>query len=198
MGEHQNPKEATKGGQNHLRAPAGNLKETADAKVESIHQAVEQKAYELRGAAQSKAQELRGAAESAWSDAGSQAKNWQAEGEAYVRDNPTKAVLMALGVGYLLQIIPFRRLLVLALKLCLKLARPVLFLLCAFQVSKYIIKGASTKKVDVDVTVTSEQIQHRAYLIAERRERFGVSGDEAGDWAQAERELRAEAMKSGE
>jgi ElaB/YqjD/DUF883 family membrane-anchored ribosome-binding protein len=196
MDEHQNPEEATKGGQDHLRAAAGDLKEAADAKVETIHQAVEQKAYELRGAAQGKAQELRGAAESAWSDAGSQAKNWQVEGEAYVRDNPTKAVLMALGVGYLLQIIPFRRLLVLALKLCLKLARPVLFLLCAFQVSKYIIKGASKNKVDV--TVTSEQIQHRAYLIAERRERFGVSGDETGDWAQAERELRAEATKSDE
>jgi ElaB/YqjD/DUF883 family membrane-anchored ribosome-binding protein len=102
MDEHQNPEEATKGGQDHLRAAAGDLKEAAGAKVENIHQAVEQKADELRGAAQGKAQELRGAAESAWSDAGSQAKNWQAEGEAYVRDHPTKAVLMALGVGLLL------------------------------------------------------------------------------------------------
>jgi ElaB/YqjD/DUF883 family membrane-anchored ribosome-binding protein len=31
----------------------------------------------------------------------SQAKSWQAEGEAYVRENPTKAVLVALGVGIL-------------------------------------------------------------------------------------------------
>jgi Protein of unknown function (DUF2934) len=111
--------------------------------------------------------------------------------EERVRQRPGPKLLMALGVGYLLQIIPFRRLLVLAVKLCLKLARPVLFLFCAFQLSKYIIKGASKNKADV--TVTSEQIQHRAYLIAERRERFGVSGDETGDWAQAERELRAEA-----
>jgi hypothetical protein len=44
-----------------------------------------------------------------------------------------------------------------------------------------------------DVTVTSEQIQRRAYFIAERRKSSGVGGDEAGDWAQAERELRAEA-----
>jgi hypothetical protein len=41
--------------------------------------------------------------------------------------------------------------------------------------------------------VTSEQIQRRAYFIAERRKSSGVGGDEAGDWAQAERELRAEA-----
>jgi hypothetical protein len=44
-----------------------------------------------------------------------------------------------------------------------------------------------------DVTVTSEQIQRRAYFISERRKSSGVAGDEAGDWAQAERELRAEA-----
>ena len=98
---------------------------------------------------------------------------------------------MALAIGYLLQIIPFRRLLVLAVKLCLKLARPVLFLFCAFQLCKYISKGAPKNKVDV--TVTLEQIQHRAYLIAERRKSSGVVGDETGDWAQAERELRAEA-----
>jgi hypothetical protein len=29
-------------------------------------------------------------------------KSWQAEGEAYVRDNPIKAVSMALGLGLLL------------------------------------------------------------------------------------------------
>ena len=57
-----------------------------------------QKADEFRGAAQDKVQEFRGAAEKATS----QAKSWQAEGEAYVRDNPTKAVLVALGVGLLL------------------------------------------------------------------------------------------------
>ena len=45
----------------------------------------------------------------------------------------------------------------------------------------------------VAVTVTLEQIQRRAYLIAERRKSSGVVGDETGDWAQAERELRAEA-----
>jgi ElaB/YqjD/DUF883 family membrane-anchored ribosome-binding protein len=192
MDEHQDPEEATKSGQDHLSAAAGDLNEAVGAKVENIHQTVEQKADELRGAAQ----KLGGAAESAWSDAGSQAKNWQAEAEAYVRDNPAKAVLMAAGVGYLFQIIPFRSLLLLALKLCLKLARPVLFLFCAFQLSKYIIKGASKNKADV--TVTSEEIQRRAYLIAERRERSGVSGDETGDWAQAERELRAEATGSDE
>ena len=108
MDQHENPEEAAESGKDHLRATVGNIKEAASAKVEDMRQAAGQKAEELREAAQGKAQELRGAAESAWSDAGSQAKNWQAEGEAYVRDNPTKAILIALGVGVLLGLL-FRK-----------------------------------------------------------------------------------------
>jgi hypothetical protein len=111
--------------------------------------------------------------------------------EECVRQQPGPHLLLALAIGYLLQIVPFRRLLVLAIKLCLKLGRPVLFLFCAFHLYKYISKGAPKNKVDV--TVTLEQIQHRAYLIAERRKSYGGVGDETADWAQAERELRAEA-----
>jgi ElaB/YqjD/DUF883 family membrane-anchored ribosome-binding protein len=102
MDEHQNPEEAAQSGQDHLRTAVGDLKEAASAKVEDIRQAAGKKVDELRGAAQGKAQELRGVAESTWSDASSQAKSWQAEGEAYVRKNPTKAVSIALGVGLLL------------------------------------------------------------------------------------------------
>jgi hypothetical protein len=41
--------------------------------------------------------------------------------------------------------------------------------------------------------VTIEQIQHRAYFIAERRKRLGHDGSETADWAQAEHELQVEA-----
>jgi ElaB/YqjD/DUF883 family membrane-anchored ribosome-binding protein len=101
MDEHQNPEEAAESGKDHLRASVDNLKEAAGAKVEDIRQAAGQKADELRSAAQGKAQEFRGTAESAWSDASSKAKSWQAEGEAYVRENPTKAVLIVFGFGLL-------------------------------------------------------------------------------------------------
>jgi hypothetical protein len=47
-------------------------------------------------------------------------------------------------------------------------------------------------KMKGDAIATSEQIQLRAYFIAERRKRSGVGGDESEDWAQAESELRAE------
>jgi hypothetical protein len=50
----------------------------------------------------------------------------------------------------------------------------------------------SARKMKGDAIATSEQIQLRAYLIAERRKNSGIGGDEKGDWAQAERELRAE------
>jgi Protein of unknown function (DUF2934) len=47
-------------------------------------------------------------------------------------------------------------------------------------------------KMEGDAIATPEQIQVRAYLIAERRKNSGIGGDETRDWAQAERELRAE------
>jgi hypothetical protein len=37
---------------------------------------------------------------------------------------------------------------------------------------------------------TVEQIQLRAYFIAERRRQLGLPGDETADWVQAEKELR--------
>ena len=102
MDEHQDPEGTTQSGKDNLKDAASDLKEAAKAKVEDFRQATGQKADEFKESAQGKAQELRGVAESAWSDASSQAKSWQAEGEAFVRDNPSKAVLIALGAGVLL------------------------------------------------------------------------------------------------
>ena len=60
--------------------------------------------------------------------------------EEQVRERPGPHLLMALAIGYFLQIIPFENLLVLAVRL----ARPVLFLVCAFQLAKYIGKGSNS------------------------------------------------------
>jgi ElaB/YqjD/DUF883 family membrane-anchored ribosome-binding protein len=102
MDEHQNPSETGEIGKGNLIGAAGGLKEAASAKAEDLRQAVGEKAEELRSAAHGKANEVRGTAEDAWSGARSQLKSWHAEGEAYVRDNPTKSVLIALGFGLLL------------------------------------------------------------------------------------------------
>ena len=100
--EQQNPQEAADTAKDHVKAAADDFKAAASAKAEEIRRAAEQRAEELRRAAESKAREFRGAAESAWSEAQSKAKTWQTEGEAYIRENPTKAVFAALGLGFVL------------------------------------------------------------------------------------------------
>jgi hypothetical protein len=63
--------------------------------------------------------------------------------EERVRQRPGLHLIIALVIGYLLQIFPCRSVLVLAVKLCLKMARPILFLVCAFQLTKYVRKGSN-------------------------------------------------------
>ena len=56
--------------------------------------------------------------------------------EERVRQRPALHVLIAIALGYVLQAIPLRSVIVLAVKLFLKLALPILFLICAFQITK--------------------------------------------------------------
>ena len=60
---------------------------------------------------------------------------WQ-QLEERVRQRPGLHVLIAIALGYVLQTLPLRSVLVLAVKLCLRLALPILFLFCAIQVTK--------------------------------------------------------------
>jgi hypothetical protein len=63
--------------------------------------------------------------------------------EEQVRQRPGPHLLMTFAIGYFLQIIPFESLLLLAVKL----ARPIIFLVCAFQLAKYINKGSNSGAV---------------------------------------------------
>jgi ElaB/YqjD/DUF883 family membrane-anchored ribosome-binding protein len=65
-------------------------------------------AEDLRTAATEMAQDYRGRAEQAWGDATTRARTLQEDGEQYVRENPTKAVFTALGIGFVLGMI-FRK-----------------------------------------------------------------------------------------
>ncbi len=78
------------------------------SKLESSKTHARRAAEDLRSAATGMAQEYRGKAEQAWGDATSRARTLQEDGEQYVRENPTKAVFTALGIGFLLGMI-FRR-----------------------------------------------------------------------------------------
>jgi ElaB/YqjD/DUF883 family membrane-anchored ribosome-binding protein len=80
-----------------LRSAAGDLKSAAGAV-----------AGEYRGKAEQAWDEARGKAEQAWDDATNRVRTFQEDAEQYVRENPTKAVFTALGIGFILGLI-FRR-----------------------------------------------------------------------------------------
>ncbi|MDQ6622910.1 MAG: hypothetical protein M3Y86_05430 [Verrucomicrobiota bacterium] len=77
-------------------------------RLESSKTHARRAAEDLKSAATGIASEYRGKAEQAWDDAQVRARGFQEDGEQYVRDNPTKAVFTALGIGFVLGMI-FRR-----------------------------------------------------------------------------------------
>ncbi|HSH39424.1 MAG TPA: hypothetical protein VK993_11625 [Chthoniobacterales bacterium] len=80
----------------------------ATGRLEATRTHARQAAEELRTAATEIAGQYRGRSEQAWCDAQQRARTLQEDGEQYVRENPTKAVFSALGIGFVLGLI-FRR-----------------------------------------------------------------------------------------
>lgn len=80
MDETTNPQDPLQAAIEQVKETAGNLHSTTEAKAEPFQDVVE----------------------NAWSDARSLAQRWQTEVETCVRQNPTKAVFMALGLGFVL------------------------------------------------------------------------------------------------
>ena len=80
----------------------------AQDKLESSKQHARKAAEDLKSAAGAIAGEYRGKAEQAWGDASERVRTFQEDAEQYVRENPTKAVFTALGIGFVLGLI-FRR-----------------------------------------------------------------------------------------
>ena len=81
----------------HVRKAAEDLKSAAGVMAE-----------DFKSAAGAMAGEYRDKAEQVWGDARDRARTLQEDGEQYVRENPTKAVFTALGIGFVLGLI-FRR-----------------------------------------------------------------------------------------
>jgi ElaB/YqjD/DUF883 family membrane-anchored ribosome-binding protein len=76
--------------------------------ADDLKSAAGQMAGDLKSAAGAMAGEYRDKAEQVWEDARERARTLQEDGEQYVRENPTKAVFTALGIGFVLGLI-FRR-----------------------------------------------------------------------------------------
>ena len=95
---------ATADAQNKLQSS----KEHARKAAEDLKSAAGAFAEEYRGKAEQAWGEARGKAEQAWGDATSRARTLHEDAEQYVRENPTKAIFTALGIGFVLGLI-FRR-----------------------------------------------------------------------------------------
>ncbi|PYL67826.1 MAG: hypothetical protein DMF20_02425 [Verrucomicrobia bacterium] len=100
--EQQTP--ASTNAQNKLQSS----KEHARKAAEDLKSAAGAIAGEYRGKAEQAWGEARGKAEQAWGDARDRARTFQDDAEQYVRENPTKAIFTALGIGFVLGLI-FRR-----------------------------------------------------------------------------------------
>jgi ElaB/YqjD/DUF883 family membrane-anchored ribosome-binding protein len=89
-------------------AQTGSPMTDAQGKLQSSRTHARQAAEDLKSAAGVMAEEYRGKAEQAWDDAKDRVRTFQQDADQYVRQNPTKAVVTALGIGFVLGLI-FRR-----------------------------------------------------------------------------------------
>lgn len=89
-----------------LRAAAGakaqQLKEAAENRANQLKEVAGQRAHEIKDAAGQRASEIRDIAEQSLKEVRDRAEDWKTEGEKYVKENPTQAVVAALGIGFVL------------------------------------------------------------------------------------------------
>lgn len=95
-------------GKAHAKQAAEELRSAAGEKAAQLRSAAETKAAELRANAEQKATEYRAKAGETFEEARKRARTLQEEGEEYVRQNPLRGVLAAMGAGFILGLL-FRR-----------------------------------------------------------------------------------------
>lgn len=87
---------------------ADDLRAAAESKARELREAAETKTREFRETAETKAREFRGRAEQTYGDTAERVRTFQEDGEAYIRQNPMKAVATAAAAGFVLGML-FRR-----------------------------------------------------------------------------------------
>ena len=101
-------KEAFDSSKAHLKEAVDHSKENLKHAADDLRAAAEAKARELREAAAAKTAEFRERAGQTYGETRERVRTIQEDGEAYIRQNPTKAVLTAVAAGFLLGLM-FRR-----------------------------------------------------------------------------------------
>ncbi len=84
---------------------AHDLKERALEKAHHLRDLTAEKAEELKHTAEEKAHHLRHLAEHQWHETRDRARELHQTSEEYVRENPTKAVVGALAIGFIIGLI---------------------------------------------------------------------------------------------
>ncbi|HWB58767.1 MAG TPA: hypothetical protein VG733_04710 [Chthoniobacteraceae bacterium] len=95
-------------GKSHAMHAAEDLKAAAEAKARELRARAETKANELRDRAEHVFDEAKVKAEHAFGEARVRARTFREDSEQYIRENPTRAVFTALGIGFILGLI-FKR-----------------------------------------------------------------------------------------
>ena len=97
---------------NDLRAAAGErareFVHTAESRAAALKDRAVESAQQLRQTATEKSQHLRESATEHWQETRVKAQELHSSAEDYIRQNPTKCVLGALGVGFLIGLITRR------------------------------------------------------------------------------------------
>ena len=96
------PEENLEASKSHALQAAEELREAASQKAAEIKDAARERAGNLRELASDKASEARAYAEDRYEEMRSVADEYRIEGERYVRENPAKSVLIALGIGFVI------------------------------------------------------------------------------------------------
>lgn len=89
----------------HVKEAADQLRSAAGAKARELRQKAEAKAGEFRETAEEKVHEYREKAEQKFGAARERTRTFQEESEAYIRQNPARAVLTALAAGFVLGLV---------------------------------------------------------------------------------------------
>jgi ElaB/YqjD/DUF883 family membrane-anchored ribosome-binding protein len=89
----------------HAKEAAEELRAATEAKAREFGGKAKAKAQEFRQSAEAKVHEFREKAEQTYGEARARTRTLQEDGEAYIRENPAKAVLTALAAGFVIGLI---------------------------------------------------------------------------------------------
>ena len=89
-------------GKSHALQAAEELRDAASLKAAELKDATRERADNIKNFATGKADEAREYAEHRYEEARTMTQDYRDEGERYVRENPAKSVLIALGLGFII------------------------------------------------------------------------------------------------